>query len=167
MPAVPPEQIAANLQRLIARLGITITEVVERTGVDERTIRSILVGKHKSQSRTLHKLAAGLGVESDEFFQDPSLLAYRSFDRATNPVVDEVVTAQPQLFSGWSQADFDELYSRVGVGGALTFEGAVSAAEHMNHKHELLRKVEIILETDQAELLAGMVDLLYKRVVIS
>ena len=167
MPTIPSEQIAANLQRLIARLGVTITDVVQRTGVDERTIRSILLGRHKSQARTLHKLAAGLGVQSDEFFQDPSLLAYRSFDRATNPVVDEVVAAKPQLFNGWSQADFDELYSRVGTGGALTFEGAISAAQQMNQKHEVIRKVAIILETDQADLLADMIDLLYNRVIIS
>lgn len=161
-----PQQFAANLHRLIARLGVTLTHVVECTGVDERTVRAILAGKHKPQSRTLHRLAAGLGVDADEFFQDPSLLAYRAFDRATNPVVDEVVESHPKLFSGWSHADFDELYSRMGTGGALTLTGTLAAVEQMNRKHEVMRKVAVLLETGEAELLTSMVEVLYQRVVI-
>jgi transcriptional regulator with XRE-family HTH domain len=165
--AVPsPKQFAANLQRVLARQGLTLAEVVERTSVDERTIRAILAGKHKPHSRTLHKLAGGLGVETDEFFQDPSLLAYRAFDHATNPIVAEIVEAQPKLFNGWSQADFDELYSRVGTGGGLTFDGALSAVEQMNRKHQLLRKVALLLETGEADLLTEMIEVLYKRVVL-
>ena len=166
--AVPSSnQFAANLHRILARQGRTFAEVVERTGVDERTIRAILAGKHKPQARTLHKLATGLQVEADEFFQDPSLLAYRAFDRATNPLVDEIVENHPQLFAGWSQGDFDELYSRVGAGGALTAEGTREAVEQMNRKHDLLRKVALLLETGEADVLAGIIELLYKRVVIT
>ena len=166
MSGVAPQHIAANLQRLIAQLGLTLAQVVDRTGVDERTLRGILSGKHKTQARTLHKLAAGLNCKVDEFFQDPSLLVYRSFDRDTNPVVDEVVDTHPELFSGWTQAEFDELYSRVGAGGALTFAGAKAAAEQMNRKQELLRKVAVVLETGEAELLADLIETLYKRVVL-
>lgn len=166
--AVPTSsQLAANLQRILARQGLKLAEVVQRTGVDERTVRGLLAGKHKPHARTLHKLATGLEVNTDEFFQDPSLLAYRSFDRATNPVVDEVLASHPQLFKGWSQADFDELYSRFGAGGALTAEGALEAVELMNRKHELMRKVALLLETGEADVLAGMIELLYKRVVIA
>ncbi len=166
--AVPSSnQFAANLQRILARQGLTLAEVVERTSVDQRTVRAILAGKHKPQARTLHKLAAGLEVRSDEFFQDPSLLAYRAFDRATNPIVDEVMEHDPQLFIGWSQADFDELYSRMGTGGGLTREGAIVAVEQMNRNHEIIRKVALLLETSEADMLAGIIELLYNRMVIA
>jgi hypothetical protein len=106
----------------------------------------------------------GLGCNVDEFFQDPSLLAYRSFDRATNPMIDEVVAAHPELFHGWTQADFDELCSRFGAGGALTFDGAKAATEQLNRNHELLRKAQVVLETHEADLLSELIELLYKRV---
>ncbi len=159
-------QFSSNLQRLLAKQGLTLAAVVERTGVDERTVRAILAGSHKPQARTLHKLAVGLDVAADEFFQDPALLAYRSSDRITNPLVDEVIESHPQLFEGWSHADFDELYSRFGAGGALTREGTIEAAEQMNRKHQLMQKVALLLETGEADLLAEMIEILYKRVVI-
>ena len=157
---------AANLRRLMVRHDVTLADVVERCDLDERTVRAILAGKQQPHARTLHRLAAGLGVETDEFFQDPSLLAYRSFDRDTNPVVDEVVAEHPRLFTGWTQHDFDELYSRFGTGGALTAEGTRQVVEQMNRKHELQRKVALILETHEAELLAKLIDVLYQRVVL-
>lgn len=160
------DHVAANLRRLMARDGLTLQAVVEQTGVDERTIRGILAGRNRPHARTLHKLAAGLGVSADEFFQDPSLLAYRAFDRATNPAVDDAIEAHPALFAGWSQADFEELYSRMGTGGSLTHEGAVAAAEAMNARRELLDKVTLILETHESDLLREMIELLYKRVVV-
>lgn len=158
--------VSVNLRRLMARDGLTLQAIVEQTGVDERTVRGILVGRNKPHARTLHKLATGLGVSADEFFQDPSLLAYRAFDRATNPVVDEVIESHPALFAGWSQADFAELYSRMGTGGALTLTGTVAAAEAMNARRELQEKVALILETHEADLLREMIELLYKRVVV-
>lgn len=164
--ALETDHVAANLRRLMARDGLTLDAVVDLSGVDERTVRGILGGRNKPHARTLHKLAAGLGVPTDEFFQDPSLLAYRAFDRATNPVVDEVVAAHASLFAGWSQADFAELYSRMGAGGALTHEGTIAAATAMNARNELLDKVALILETHEGELLREMIEVLYKRVVV-
>jgi transcriptional regulator with XRE-family HTH domain len=164
--ALETDHVAANLRRLMAREGLTLDKIVRLTGVDERTVRGILAGRNKPHARTLHKLAAGLGIESDEFFQDPSLLAYRTFDRSTNPVVDEVIEAHQSLFAGWSQTDFEELYSRMGAGGALTEEGTLTAAEAMNARRKLLEKVALILETHEADLLREMIDVLYKRVVI-
>ena len=66
-------------------------------------------------------------MTADELFQDPSLLAHRLFDRRTNPLVEEVVNRQPELFVGWTERDFDELYSRFAAGGSLTEEGALAA----------------------------------------
>jgi transcriptional regulator with XRE-family HTH domain len=150
----------------MARFGLSTDEVMEKTGLDERTIKGILAGSNKPHARTLHRLAEGLGVSADEFFQDPSLLAFQAFDRKTNPIVEETIRGRPELFRGWSQLDFDELFSRFGVGGQLTAEGAAEAAEAMNLKREVLTKVSELLETGQGELLAGFVELLYERVMM-
>ena len=159
-------EVAANLRRLMARLDLTIAQVVGRTGIDARTLKGILAGDVRPHARTLHRLAAGLGVAADELFQNPSVLAYRLFDRWTNPVVDEVTADRPELFDGWTESDFDELYSRFGVGGPLTPDGVREAARAMNRNRELHRKLAVVLETSQAELVAQIVDAFYRRIVV-
>jgi transcriptional regulator with XRE-family HTH domain len=157
----------ANLKRLMGRFGLTIEQVVEQTGLDERTVKGVLAGAiRRPHARTLHRLATGLGVPADELFQNPSVLAHRSFDRQTNPAVDEVTAAHPELFDGWTAEDFDELYSHFGAGGALTPDGALRTVERMNHHRDLHNKVAVVLESCEAELLAQLIDTLYRRVVI-
>ena len=158
---------AANVRRLMARSGMTLQQVVEATGLNARTVKAMLSGKSKPHARTLHRLAEGLGVETDEFFQNPSSLAHRSFDGRTNPVVHEVVSSQPELFEGWTQADFEELYSRFGTGGALSPHGTTGVVLAMNQKRDVHRKVALLLESGQAELLIGLVDLLYQKTIVS
>jgi transcriptional regulator with XRE-family HTH domain len=163
-----PDQpdLAANLRRLMARDGVSFDDLVRRSGVDARTVSGLLNGRQQPQSRTLHRLAAALGVPADEFFQDTARLAHRLFDRQTNPLVDEVIAERPELFHDWSEADFDDLYSRFGTGGALTRQGAAIAAEQINRTREIQTKVAVLLETHEGELLAEFVELLYRRVAI-
>jgi transcriptional regulator with XRE-family HTH domain len=158
---------AANLRRLMAREGLTIPELIARTGLNHRTLKELLAGRHQPQARTLHRLAHGLNVPIEELFQDPALLRHRLFDRHTNPVVEEVIAAQPQIFHGWTAAEFDELYSRFGTGGALTKEGTFNAVCAMNRRRDLLAKVTLLLETSEAELLESFLELLYRRAVIT
>src|SRR5882672_7262725 len=64
--AVPPQGRTlhgGNVRRLMARFGMTLTDVVAATGLDERTLRSILRGTTQPHAKTLHKLAHGLGVD--------------------------------------------------------------------------------------------------------
>jgi len=161
-----PDYAGDNLARLMAAAGLSIGEIAEKTGLDQRTIRGILTGTNKPQARTLHRLAAGLGVSVDEFFVDPAQLLYRRFDRRTNPVVEEVIRTRGELFADWGAADFDELNSRVGAGGALTREGALAAVHQMNRKRELHEKLDLVLESSHAELVGGMIDLAYEQVVV-
>jgi transcriptional regulator with XRE-family HTH domain len=166
-PRIAMPDYASNLRRLMARLNLTVREVSERTGLDQRTIKGILRGDNsKPHARTLHQLAAGLGADVDELFQTPALLAHRAFDRATNPVVDDFLAQHPDSVEGWSEAEFDELYSHVGTGGGLTLEGAARMIETINRKRDTWRKMAVVLESGEAELLSGIVDLLYHRVVI-
>jgi hypothetical protein len=80
--------------------------------------------------------------------------------------VAEVIESHGDLFDGWSEADFDELHSRVGAGGALTIEGALTAVGHMNHKRELHDKLDLLLESSQAEVVGGILKVLYEKVVV-
>jgi len=69
-----------------------------------------------------------------------------------------------ELFTHWTVADFDELHSRVGTGGALTFEGTLAAIHQMNRKRELHEKLDLLLESSQAEVVRSIMDVLYAQV---
>jgi transcriptional regulator with XRE-family HTH domain len=160
---LPLRREAANARRLIARFGMKQADVVAATGLDERTLRSLIRGETQPHARTLHKFAVGLGVDVNELYYDARIAA-ATFDRATNPAVAEVVAANPAAFADWTDADFDELYSRVGHGGELTEAGALAAAEAMNKRRELLAQVALLLETHEADHLREFVAMLHKRV---
>lgn len=159
------QRVAHNLRRLMARFDLTYQQVVEATGLDERTIRSMALGRTRPHARSVHKLAEGLGVETDEFFRDQPSLNATAFDRATNPMVDIVRREHPELFEGWREQDFAELYSRVGQGGELTREGALAAAARMNDRRRVIDQARVLLETSEGPLLAEMVRVMYERVV--
>jgi hypothetical protein len=69
----------------------------------------------------------------------------------------------PELFENWSPEDFDELNSRMGSGGQLTPEGAREMVRRMNHRQELHGKLDLLLETTHAELVAQMIELMYRQ----
>lgn len=156
--------VPANIRRLMAREGLTYEELIEASGLDERTIRSLLRGINRPHARTLHKLAAGLGVQVDELFSLPYGYSSSAYDHACNPIVDEILDSHPEIFADWSEADFDELASRFGTGGHLTEEGALEAARAMNRKRQVLHQVAVIMETHEAPLLTDLVEVIYRRV---
>ena len=156
-----------NLLRLMAAGGLSIHALAQRTGMDQRTIRGILTGGKRPRPPTLRRLAEGLGVEVDELFLDPGQLLYRRFDRQTNPAVAEVMEDHKDLFTDWSEGDFDELHSRVGAGGALTREGVLAAVRQMNRKRQVHERLDLLLESSHAELAGSIVDLLYEKVAIN
>ena len=158
------ELVAHNVRRLMARFGLTHAEVIEASGLDERTLRAVLRGTKRPQARTLHRLAAGLGVVPDELFATGNFISAAALDRSTNPVASEVAAQRPELFADWSAGDFAELYSRFGVGGPLTADGTRATAEEMNRNREVMSQVRLILETADRELLREFVALLYRRV---
>ena len=155
--------VAANLRRMMARDNLTFENVVAATELDERTLRSLARGAANPHARTLHKLAQGLGVPIDELFRPPGHVSPRQFDRATNSLEENFAAQHPETFRNWSQADFDELYSRFGTGGQLTEDGISAAAEATNLKRDLWRRISVILESGETELLTQVVDVLYRR----
>ena len=78
-------------------------------------------------------------------------------------MVAEAVENHPQLFSGWTEADFEELSSRFGTGGPLTAEGTLAAVAAMNRNRNTLEKLAVLLESSQAELIRGIVELMYEK----
>lgn len=152
-----------NLRRIMARDDLTFDQVVEATELDERTLRSLARGATSPHARTLHKLAQGLGVSIDELFLPAGRLSARRFDRTTNSLVENFVAEHPQVFRSWTEADYNELYSRFGTGGQLTEEGILVAAQATNAKRDLWRQISVILETGETELLTLVVELLYAR----
>lgn len=157
--------VAANVLRLMARENLTLDEAALATDLDRRTLRSILHGKSRPQARTLYKLARGLNASVDELFE-PAGRRWAELDRTCNRVAARVVRERPEMFADWTLAEFDELYSRVGVGGPLTEEGAVAAANAMNGRRELLTRAAVVLETDLGDLLREFIDLLFRRVAV-
>jgi transcriptional regulator with XRE-family HTH domain len=158
--------IATNVRRLMARHGLTFHDIVETTGLDERTLRGLVRGTNNPHARTLHKLAYGLGVEVDELFR-AAASPHLAFDRATNPLVEGVVHDHPDVFSGWTQAERDELTSQFASGGSLSEAGVLAAAEAINAKRALLQQVCVILESSESELLSNFIQLLYQRIRIA
>jgi transcriptional regulator with XRE-family HTH domain len=157
--------VALNLRRLMARDGLTFDDIVSACRLDERTLRSVARGRTRPHARTLHKLAQGLGVSIDELFRPPGQSSSRQFDRATNSLVQEVASRHIETFENWSDADFDELFSRFGTGGQLSESGVLAAAEAMNAKREIVHRVSVILESGEAALLSEFVEMLYRRAV--
>ena len=155
--------VATNLRRLMARDGLTYDDVVAATGLDERTIRGLLRCKNNPHARTLTKLAAGLGVPVEELFRPPPSSPALDFDRATNGLVGEIITQHSEVFTGWTDAEFTELYSRFGTGGTLSEAGILAAAEAMNAKRAVLEQVSAILESGEATALREYVAFLYAR----
>ncbi len=102
------------------------------------------------------KELAGLPTDEDSE-------AARHFDQLTNPVVKQVAAESPTLFSGWDEADWNELYSTFGTGGQLTEFGVRQTAAKINQRREILRKLCIVLETEYSDLAEEMIELLYRR----
>lgn len=146
----------------MARDGLTYDDVIAATGLDARTLRGILHANKRPHARTLKRLAEGLGVEPDELFQGDETAARAAFDTATNPAIQEVVDAEPDLFEDWTPGDFGELASRFGEGGAMTHDGVRQAAAAMNANRQTLDRVRVLLESDQANALRTVVDALYE-----
>ena len=151
--------IAWNVRRLMALHGLTFQDIVEATGLDERTLRGLVRGANNPHARTLHKLAYGLGVPVDELFQACGVSPQQAFDEATNPAVESVVVDYAEVFHGWSSAELNELRSQFGTEGPLSEAGVLAAAEAINAKRALLQQVSVILESSESELLADFVKL--------
>lgn len=165
------QRFRANLRWLMQWRGISFSELVRRTGIERHVIaRWMKSGAEKPRSEYLTRMASVLGLEDPRLIfevdlherQDDLLPQPRTIDRSTNPLIEQVVTEQPQLFASFSEDDWDEIYSLHGTGGPLTAEGVIGSADHINAKRDLRQKFEAVMETDYFPTLQSIIELMYR-----
>jgi transcriptional regulator with XRE-family HTH domain len=150
-----------NLRRLMAKYDMDLQATISATRLSEQTIRGILHSRTKPHPATLDKLAAGFGVDVAEFTADSGRSA-RIFDKATNPMVREVLeTHWDEEFAYWPDDEIDELFSHVAAGGVLTKSGVLEIVSFINDRRDYIAKVKVIFETKAASTLKGIIDVLY------
>ena len=149
---------AANLRRLMARSGVSLAELARRSGLDLRTVRGVLDGTKQPHPSTLNKLANGLRVPADELFLEPALLVQRWLGRG-NPIVHKVVQDHPGLVESWSERDFQQLYDRLDE--SMKSTDVLALAEAINKRRTVHKKVSVLLESDYADILEVILDVLY------
>lgn len=179
----PQRSRPSRLQRLGERIrqlrlsrGWGIDTLASRAKLSRTTLHNLENGTTANpRASTLKRLAETLDVTVGRLLEDrPEPLVHvpaaqtdddrRQLDRHTNPLIDETLALRPRMFDGWSPENWDELYSEFGMGGALTQEGVIEAATRINRKRQTLRQLEVVLETDLAEVAARMIDSLYEMV---
>lgn len=182
------------LHELRLRRGWTVEELARQAGVSRTTLYYLERGDtSRPRMGTLRKLSKALGDEllplltdlanlpqdqapaliSDDEFYDPEFdlegeelegNSAAKFDRLTNPEVRSLAEAEPDLFKNWRTKDWEELYSAMGMGGALNPEGVRTEVLKIRRKKETLEQLEVILETHLAEVAATVVDSLYRQI---
>jgi transcriptional regulator with XRE-family HTH domain len=166
--------IGQRIRSARLRKGWNQLDLAAKAGVSRTTLYQLERGAIPSpRAATLHRLASALEIpdswlnsaELPDEFQPPRVSSLsettREFDRQTNPYVDVVQAQFPEVFTGFTDADWDELYSTFGAGGALTEDGVLQAARLIASKRETLRRVSLLLETHLAEPTKAMVDSLF------
>ena len=58
--------LAERMRVIRARLGLSLKDASERTGVDRHTLRQLELGGREPRYPTLHKIAEGYGVDVEE-----------------------------------------------------------------------------------------------------
>lgn len=159
--------VAENFRILLARSGFSAEELSQRCSVHLRTIRKILAGGCNPHPSTLGKLAAGLGVDVEDFFCEAARRRYRRWDRAANREIDDAIRERPELFQGWTEVDFDVIYSRFGTGGPLTREGVEAMAQMQNEARLAYSQLALVLESPDRELALSLLRLLYSRNIVA
>ncbi|MEX0703773.1 MAG: helix-turn-helix transcriptional regulator [Planctomycetales bacterium] len=182
----PLERIAATVRAHRLRKGWSPGELARRAGVSRTTLHHLERAEtSRPQAAILRRIAEALELPADwledragasrkragasprEALSAPDLPSpapapREAFDRATNPLIEEVAEDRPELFRGWSDAEWRELYSSFGAGGALTREGVIESARRIDRRRATLRKLEVVLDTHLEEVAEGLVDALYR-----
>lgn len=178
------EHVSACIRAACVRKGWDLHDLAKHAGMSRTTLYHLERGRTRvPHVATLRKLAAVLEIDADELCATsspvredtrsnsacPPLIRAadrRQFDRATNKAVNDVRTERSELFTNWSKTDWDELYSTFGTGGQLREAGVVNVAQSINRRREVVRKLEIIMETHLATTAATVIDALYQMVQV-
>lgn len=166
------DELGRYLQDARLRRGWTLGELAERSGLSRTTLFQLERGTtNRPQLATLHKVAQTLEISLHELQRPHSESSAGDspatrFDRLTNPAVQEVAQQYPEVFRHWHAADWDELYSTVGMGGALSPEGALAGAAQINRRKRVMEQLQVVLETHLGEVAVALVERLYQLVQV-
>jgi transcriptional regulator with XRE-family HTH domain len=190
-------RLAEALQAARRRRGWNMDEVATRAGISRTTLFHLEnAAIRRPRASTLHRLAQALDVPVDRLFSRTAVsrssrerlieIQYPvdgppgsvgsqkaideqslDFDRATNPIVGEIAAAEPELFIGWTDDEWVELYSQFATGGALREEGVRITAARINDNRETLYRLRVLLQTHLSDVATGMVNTLYDLVSVT
>lgn len=165
--------LAQRLNQLCLQKGWDKKRLAKAAGLSRTTLYHLERGSTRHPRRsTLQRLASALEVEVEELLAPPAggefrqriRSSCRTFNRNTNTAVATVCEENPELFSGWSAEEWDELYSTFGTGGRLTPGGVIDATTRINSKRETLQQLQILLDTHLRSVVVKLVDTLYQMV---
>ena len=192
---IPTQAYWSCVERLCVKRGFSLQDLAKRACVSRTTLHHWSTGETSApRLSTIHKIAQALDVPVEVLIEGASFVEEQSgassemaekrtqglfslaenfherrrqFDRLTNPIVDEVHSEHPDLFEDWTLAEWDELFSCFGTGGALNSEGVMSAAEEINSKRATIHQLEILLETDHQEMIKAIIATFYQTVQVN
>jgi len=181
-PITARQSLSVRLQAFRMRKGWNMDRLSEVAGISRTTVYHLERGDiAKPRASTLYKLAVALGIDPSELSPDAMPVdasgsgelpedvrqqddSRAKFDLRTNTCIKAAYRGAAAHFTGWSQQEWDELYSTFGVGGPLTEQGVLEIARKINHKRETIHQLQVVLETHHAAIAAGLVANLYRLV---
>lgn len=138
------EQICRFVDRYWAEHGIapTLAEIADGLGLTDRSHARHSVGLIAKKRFLAMQPGTPRSLKLTDRWRQ---YLNRRLDERTNPLVDVVAEERPELFAQWTAAEWAQLRSLRGVGGALTHEGVVAEAEKINENRDARRMFEALL----------------------
>jgi transcriptional regulator with XRE-family HTH domain len=182
--ATTSEAIGALIRAGRIRKGWKQADLAEHAGVSRTTLIHLERGAVQDpHATTLNKLAQALDLPAEDLVlsrvgcahhptdpHTPQLVGTAhptGFDVATNPALRDAAERDPERFRGFTAADWQELASHFGVGGGLTVDGALAAADRLQADKSTLHKLRIVLQTHLREPAQQLIDALYQSVEVT
>lgn len=164
-PHSPELPLGHQIREQRANRGWDQSRLAREAGISRTTLSQLENGRGPApRPSTVGKVTQALGLPPAWWVEAGPEAA--AFDRRTNPAVLELAEQHPAIFAGLADEDWDELHSVFGTGGALSEEGVLTQARRLKTRRELLRQLEVVLETHLAEAATAMIESLYQRVVV-
>ncbi|GAB4152954.1 MAG: hypothetical protein Tsb009_29110 [Planctomycetaceae bacterium] len=168
--------IIQRLLRACRERGWDRSTLAKKAGISRTTLYHLERNVTRNpRISTLTCLAQALEMDPDELFRPAAGMGIwdlspevsekiQTFDRDSNPVVNETYEENAHLFTGWSADEWDELFSTFGTGGSLSASGVIEVAEQINKKRETLHRTQILLETHLHDLTVRLIDGLFELI---
>jgi len=165
-PVTARQSLAVRLQAFRMRKGWNMDRLSEVAGVSRTTVYHLERGDiAKPRASTLYKLAVALEIDPHEL--SPDAMPFDAgtpgwppederrqddprarFDLRTNTCIKAAYRGAAAHFTGWSQQEWDELYSTFGVGGPLTEQGVLEIARKINTLNDERKSLDLYATTD-------------------